>query len=172
MSVGHEEFLFRIVTAQKKKKKKERASIDLKHVEDRQERTWVPRGGGGRKTTRAGVTLGGGGGETTRVHVNERGGRPQRVHIFEVCRLFFSLREGDYIDSRQNCWMSRLNFGVWKPNLGTLERPGCHNHSVSLLYHVRTYYIVHYNSPTNHSSQPTYTINELPKKRKKRNKGG
>ena len=47
---------------------------DLKHVEDRQEHTRVPRGGGGRKTTGARVTQGGVGRETTRVRVDEGGG--------------------------------------------------------------------------------------------------
>ena len=27
------------------------------------------------------------------------------------------------------CCMSRLNFGVWKTNLGALDFPGCRNHS-------------------------------------------
>ena len=40
-----------------------------------------------------------------------------------------------------------------------------------LFYHVRTFYIVRYNSPTSHPSQPTYNINELQKRMRKRNKG-
>jgi len=43
---------------------------------------------------------------------------------------------------------------------------------VPLLYHIRTFYIVRYNSPTTHPSQPTYTINELQKKKKKQKQGG
>jgi len=39
---------------------------------------------------------------------------------------------------------------------------------VPLLYHVHTFYKVRYNSPTTHPSQPTYTIKELPKKRRKK----
>jgi len=49
-------------------------------------------------STRSGDT--GGKGQTTLVRVNEGGRRNRWVHIFEVCRLFFSLREGDYIDWR------------------------------------------------------------------------
>jgi len=43
---------------------------------------------------------------------------------------------------------------------------------VPLLYHIRTFYIVRYSSPATHPSQPTYTINELQKGKRKRNKGG
>jgi len=43
---------------------------------------------------------------------------------------------------------------------------------VPLLYHVRTFYILRYNSLTTHLSQPTYTINELQKKKKKKKQGG
>jgi len=68
-------------------------------------------------------------GATTLVRVNEGGRRPRRVHIFEFCRLFFSLRGGDYTDWRHHCWMSRFNFRVWETNLGALDSPGCHNHS-------------------------------------------
>jgi len=64
---------------------------DLKHVEDGQARTRVPREGGEGKTTCARVTPGGVGGVTTHVRVNQGGWRPWRVHIFEDCRLFFSL---------------------------------------------------------------------------------
>jgi len=55
-------------------------------------------------STRSGATGGGGsdsphalgwykgGGETTLVRVNEAGRRPQQVHTFEFCRLFFCLK--------------------------------------------------------------------------------
>jgi len=40
----------------------------------------------------------GGGGQTSSVRFNDEGRRPRRIQIFKFCRLFFSLREGDYID--------------------------------------------------------------------------
>jgi len=54
-----------------------------------------------------------------------------------------------------------------------LTAPVVKSTPVPLLYHVRTFYTVHQNSPTTHPSQPTYTmINELQKRKRKRNKGG
>jgi len=68
--------------------------------------------------------------------------------------------------------LSHLECLVWKTNLGALDSPGCHNHSRTTFL-PRSYirgYIVRYNSPTTHPSQPTYTSNELQKR--KRIKGG
>ena len=63
---------------------------ELKHVEDRQARAQGSRGEGVRQTTHAQLTRGGG--ETTLVRVAQGGRRHWRVHIFEFCRLFFSLK--------------------------------------------------------------------------------
>ena len=54
-----------------------------------------------------------------------------------------------------------------KPTSAPLIAPVDTITPVPLLYHVRTFYIVRYSSPTGHPSQPTYTINELQKKKKK-----
>jgi len=40
---------------------------------------------------------------------------------------------------------------------------------VTLLYHVRTFYIVRYNPPTTQPSQPIYTTNELQQRKRNRN---
>jgi len=40
--------------------------------------------------------------------------------IVQLCSPNIPLREGDYTDWRHNCWLSRLNFRVWIPNLGAL----------------------------------------------------
>jgi len=43
---------------------------------------------------------------------------------------------------------------------------------VPLLYHVRIFYIVRYNSPITHPSQPTYTFKEFQKRKRKWKRGG
>jgi len=55
-----------------------------------------------------------------------------------------------------------------KPTSALLIAPVDTITPVPLLYHVRTFYIVRYNSSTTHPSHPTYTINELQKKEKKK----
>ena len=108
-----------------------------------------------------------GGGETTIVRVNEGGRRPGQVHIFDFCRLFFSLEVVLTLTEGIKCWMTRLHIQVWKPNLG----PVVTITPSPLLYHVRTLYIVRYTPPTTHPSQPTYTFNKLQKEKGKNIKG-
>jgi len=42
----------------------------------------------------------------------------------------------------------------------------------SLLYHIRTWYLSRYISPTTHPNQPACTFNELPKKKRRKKKKG
>ena len=65
----------------------------LKLVKDRQARTRVPRGGACPTDKRPDDTRGGG---TTLVRVNERGRRPERVHIFKVCWCILLSEEGQH----------------------------------------------------------------------------
>ena len=57
-----------------------------------------------------------------------------------------------------------------KPTSAPLIAPADIIPPVPLLDHVRVFYIVRCHSPTTHSSQPTYTINELHKRKRKRTK--
>jgi len=133
-------------------------------------------GRGGRKTAGARVTPGGVGGETTwtRVRVDEGGWETlASTHLWSLPTLLLSLIRAYTTEVMPQTWQKySFDVRVWKTNLGALDSPGWHNHSVPLLYHVRTFYIVRYSSPTTHPSHPTYTINELQKRKTKRNNGG
>jgi len=98
----------------------------------------------------------GGGGETTLACVDEEGRRHWRVHIFGS-RLFFSLRA-------TNGLTSNLSAEIEKPTSTPLIALVVTIIPLLLLYHVGTFYIVCYTSPTTHPSQLTYTFNELQKK--------
>ena len=122
-------------------------------------------GGGKKDHTRSGATRRDGGQPCHRV--NEGGRRPRQVHIFEFCRLLFSLR----------VWLSRFTLSMKEfenPTSAPLIAPVDTITPVPLPYRVRTFYIVRYNSPTTQASQPTqpsqptYSTNELPKEDKKK----
>jgi len=110
--------------------------------------------------TRFGDT--GGGKDTPLFLVKEWRGGPRRVHVFEFCRLLFSLRV-----LRTPLRESALReFG--KPNSAPLINPVDTITPVPLLDHVRTFSIVRYNPPTTQPSQPNYTTNEHRKRNKRR----
>jgi len=92
--------------------------------------------------------------------------------LCDYCRLFFSLNVVLTLTEGIICWMFRLHIRYYKNNLGALDSPGCHNHSRTTTLPLS--YIIHsyYNSPTTHQSRPIYTIDELTKRKRKRNKGG
>jgi len=111
----------------------------------------------------------GGGGQTSSVRAIEGGMRHRQLHVFELCQLSFSPREGDYIDWI-TYWMSLVNeFDKWTsaPLIGSV---------VTItpsppLYHLRTFYITRYTFPSTYPSQTMYPFNELQQNRKRtRNK--
>ena len=120
-----------------------------------------------KRPARAWVTRGGG--QTSSVRAIEGGMRHRQLHVFELCQLSFSPREGDYIDWI-TYWMSLVNeFDKWTsaPLIGSV---------VTItpsppLYHLRTFYITRYTFPSTYPSQTMYPFNELQQNRKRtRNK--
>ena len=69
-------------------------------------------------------------------------------------------------------WRHNNNKKIDKTTSASLIAPVVTVTPELLLYHVRTFYIVRYNSSTTHPSQLAYTFNELQKRKRKRNKGG
>jgi len=127
-------------------------------------------GGDGRRSTRPQTdgkihqfTLGWhwGGHQATLVRVNERGRRPWRVHILELCQLFFSLRA---TNSLMPTWSAECE----NPTSAHLIALVVTITPLLLLYHIRTFYITRCTSSTTHPSQPAYTFNELQKRKKKK----
>jgi len=103
---------------------------------------------------------------TTLVRVNDRGRRPKLVHVFKVCWVPSSQRRTQHA-SFMASWCSKCE----NPTSAPLIAPVVTITPLLLLYQVRTFYIIRYNCHTTHPSQPTYTFNSTPKRKRKINKG-
>jgi len=90
-----------------------------------------------------------------------RGGDLSETY-FWIRRLFFSLRATNRLTPT---WSADFE----NPTSAPLITPVVTITPVPLLYHFRTFYIVRYNYLTTYLSQPTYTINEPTKRKRKRN---
>ena len=74
----------------------------------------------------------------------------------------------DSCPHQPNRWVSTDEFE--NPTSAPLIAPVDTITPVPLLYHVHTFYMVRYNSPTTQPSQPTDTTNELQQRKRTRNK--
>jgi len=107
---------------------------------------------------------------TTLVRVNEGGGDLGEYIFGSLPTLLLSYRRWLHWLKASHAECLVWTSGFEKTSLAPLIAPVVTINPLPLLYHVRTFYIVRYNSPTTRPSQPTYTFNELQKR--KTNRGG
>jgi len=144
--------------------------------------THGPQKRGRQTSTHSGTSRGGGFRQTTHARVTRGGG--VRPHLSVSMSGEGDLGEYKILNSAVSSSVSESCSHNWKysilevkctypefekPTSAPLTASVVAITPVPLLYHVRTFYIVRYNSPATHPSQPTYTFNKI---QNKRNKGG
>jgi len=115
---------------------------DLKHAENRQERTRVPRRGGGERPPALGwQRLGLGVRQHVLVSMKGRWETSTGTHFWNLPTLLLSPIHVYTTEVMSQTWLRySFHWRVWKTNLGFLDNPGWHNHSRTTL---QRSYILH-----------------------------